>query len=196
MNLVLASAVVLIIALLVSAANSSGHVQTKTSTPKVIPAGLVPKGARSNLWMQPKTSQAKCVGNALMCAVGEAPAIVTKRTGACPDWNQCSFVDNFKTNSGRWRVAHGYANGQPFNSWWSMNKATIDLRAKKVKLGLDNVPGFGKPFRSGQLQTKKWYGYGCYEVRMKPIKQKGYDALLLVFILRLELAHCEFVSLL
>lgn len=176
-TLALPAAVVLSIALLASAAGPSGNVQTRASAPQVIPPSVVPKGARSNLWMKPKTSLPKCAGNPAMCAAGDAPGFITKRAGGCPDWNQCSFVDKFNTISGRWLAANGYANGQPFNSWWSKNKATIHLGAKKLKLGLDKVPGFGMPFRSGQLQTKKWYGYGCYEVRMKPIKQEGYDTL-------------------
>lgn len=174
MTIALPAVLLLSIALLASAAGPSGNVKTKAVAAMVIPRGNVPKGARSSLWVKPTTSQPKCVGDAKMCAADEAPQILNKVAGGvCPDYDQCSFLERFSANSGRWVAANGYANGEPFNSWWSGSKAVINIGAKRAFVTVDKVPGFGKQFRSGQLQTKKWHGYGCYEVRMKPVKQQG-----------------------
>lgn len=100
-------------------------------------------------------------------------AVNGSRKQSCPDINQCSFVEHFKKKTNRWIAAHGYANGNPFDAWWSSNKAVIDLGKGEARLTVSKGGKFGKNFVAGQLQTTKWYGYGCYEVRMKPIKQEG-----------------------
>lgn len=33
--------------------------------------------------------------------------------------------------------------------------------------------GHGTPYVSGHLKSKTWHGYGCYEVKMRPVSQKG-----------------------
>lgn len=89
--------------------------------------------------------------------------------------DKCSFVDQFKfINWKRWKKPHGYTNGPPFNSWWSRNNVRLRRRAPRgLVLSVSGVQNGGTPYASGQLQSKEWYGYGCYEVRMKPVLQPG-----------------------
>lgn len=92
----------------------------------------------------------------------------------CTDRSQCSFYEDFsRRRDERWTAADGYANGNPFDSWWSRARVLIDVSSRKMRLSLTRQANFGKPFMSGQLQSKKWHGYGCYEVRMKPVHQAG-----------------------
>lgn len=173
MKIALQAVVLLSVTLLAYAAGPIGSASTRAAKPKIVFRNVVPRGARSNLLMTPKTSQPKCIGGTNVCLPSGAPQILTKAAKKCSIYNQCSFVDKFNKNSGRWLAADGYANGQPFNSWWSKSNAVINVGGKKAFLSISKVPAFGKPFRSGQLQTNQWYGYGCYEVRMKPVKQQG-----------------------
>lgn len=105
--------------------------------------------------------------------VGGDGKLPSAKQNGCPDWNQCSFVEHFNKKTDRWIAADGYANGNPFDAWWSKGKTVIDLGAKKLKLSIGNNPNFGKPYAAGQLQSTRWHGYGCYEVRMKPVFQQG-----------------------
>lgn len=91
----------------------------------------------------------------------------------CSAVSQCSYVDQFKSRNGRWVAANNYANGGPFGSWWSRTKAVIDYWTGKAKLSIGNKRKFGEGYVGGQLQTVNWHGYGCFEVRMKPVKQEG-----------------------
>ncbi|KAI0556605.1 1,3-beta-glucanase [Gracilaria domingensis] len=73
----------------------------------------------------------------------------------------------------RWKVSDGYANGVPFNCWWSKTAAAIDGKNGELKLTLSKQHNHGKPYKSGQLMSHNWHGYGCYEVRMRPVAQPG-----------------------
>ncbi|CAN8074459.1 unnamed protein product [Agarophyton chilense] len=92
----------------------------------------------------------------------------------CSAANQCSFVDSFKQiQKFRWKVSDGYANGVPFDCWWSASSTSIDQKNGQLKLTLSKQNNHGKPYKSGQVMSKNWHGYGCYEVRMRPIAQSG-----------------------
>lgn len=92
----------------------------------------------------------------------------------CTDANQCSFVDGFAAlDASRWTFAHDYANGVEFDNWWSNEMAEVDSRSGQMRLSVDEGERHGKPYKSGQMQTFKWHGYGCYEVRIRPPAQEG-----------------------
>lgn len=88
-------------------------------------------------------------------------------------YDQCSYVDQFKSKSGRWIAANEYANGSPFDAWWSKNSCVINNWSGLASLSVGSGGRYGKNYVGGQLQTTTWHGYGCYEVRMKPVKQEG-----------------------
>lgn len=96
-----------------------------------------------------------------------------KSCGKFP-FDQCSFTDNFRRfNRQRWMVHHDNFNRQPFDSWWSKHQVRVLPAWGKLKLSIGNRPKHGKNFASAQILTKKWYGYGCYQIRMKPISVPG-----------------------
>lgn len=92
----------------------------------------------------------------------------------CSPTNQCTFFDHFNTlNTWRWTKSDNYANGDPFNAWWSADQVSVDAKRNQLKLTLAQHHHHGKPFKSGQIKSNNWHGYGCYEVRMRPVAQTG-----------------------
>lgn len=106
----------------------------------------------------------------LLCLITTLPVAIG---AGCTSASQCSFVDTFRTkDTNRWRWADGYGNGRPFNNWWSARNVQYS-RNGQMKISIGKTPRFGTQYVSGETRSAKWHGYGCYEVRMKPVKQPG-----------------------
>jgi len=74
-----------------------------------------------------------------------------------------------------WQTAN-WSNGNPFNCAWQPDN--VIFNQGKMLLILDNTgcpqECDGKPYASGEFRsTQEKYGYGYYEVRMKPAKGDG-----------------------
>jgi endo-1,3-1,4-beta-glycanase ExoK len=99
-----------------------------------------------------------------------ASASAAKPQGAVAWADELLFYD-----TARWSKADGWSNGLPFNVGWRADHVTFadDL----MTLRLDNTPCStgcsGEPYASGEYRTVATYGYGRYEVRMKPAKGSG-----------------------
>lgn len=69
-------------------------------------------------------------------------------------------------------IANGWTNGNPFNVTW--RKTNVTFNDGKMQLILDeDYPGGDIPYSGGEYRTSDFYGYGRYEVSMKPIKNDG-----------------------
>ena len=79
-----------------------------------------------------------------------------------------SFYDTFDKLDieGRWWISDGWSNGSHQSCVWSTENAR--LIDGKVELLLTDVPRKDNPYSCGELQSHDFYGYGTYEVRMKP----------------------------
>ncbi|MGN6467667.1 MAG: glycoside hydrolase family 16 protein [Rhizobiaceae bacterium] len=83
-----------------------------------------------------------------------------------------SFVDDFdRLDRKRWYISDGWNNGKHQNCTWSKEqvkqadgKLTLEF-AKRTLKERDHV--------CGEIQTKKRFGYGTYEVRMKAAAGSG-----------------------
>ena len=65
-----------------------------------------------------------------------------------------------------------HAAGDDFQATdWSSDHAVYD--ADGLSLQLERVPGQTGAFRGGEIQTRETYGYGRYEVLMRPAKASG-----------------------
>ncbi len=78
-------------------------------------------------------------------------------------------------NEDLWRPSDNYANGALFKCGW--RKDNLIWGGGKLGL-LVNDAGCpekcsGRPYAAGELQSKRKYGYGRYEARMKPAKLNG-----------------------
>ncbi len=73
-------------------------------------------------------------------------------------------------NSSTWQKADGYSNGSMFNCTWRGNNVTFTSDGK-MRLGLTS--SVQNKFDCGEYRTTNKYGYGKYEVSMKPAKNTG-----------------------
>jgi endo-1,3-1,4-beta-glycanase ExoK len=73
-------------------------------------------------------------------------------------------------NSSTWQKADGYSNGSMFNCTWRGNNVTFTSDGK-MRLGLTSSAQ--NKFDCGEYRTTNKYGYGKYEVSMKPAKNTG-----------------------
>ncbi|MFY0581662.1 family 16 glycosylhydrolase [Cystobacter fuscus] len=88
-----------------------------------------------------------------------------------------AFDEPFDTlDLGRWRPSDGWANSGDFNAGWRADHALVT--DGRLELILDTEPCStggcsGRPYASGEVATQRYYGYGRYEVRMKPVRTPG-----------------------
>ncbi len=73
-------------------------------------------------------------------------------------------------NGSTCEIANGWTNGNPFNVTW--RKSNITFHDDKMQLIIDTDSG-ELPYSGGEYRTRKFYGYGRYEVSMKAIKNDG-----------------------
>lgn len=122
--------------------------------------------------------QARARGRVLVVAVSAAVAFgfgqaasAAKRP-AKPPAAQGSFTDLFNSfDSSRWQKADGWVNGTPFDNAWSADH--VVFHDGLLELVLDDTAQRGEPYTSGEYRTTGYYGYGCYEVSMKPVARSG-----------------------
>ena len=85
---------------------------------------------------------------------------------------QSSFTDSFDTfNTSRWAKADGWTNGSPFDNAWRADH--VNFANSLMTITLDNFAYLGEPYSSGEYRTTGFYGYGCYEVRFRPVAGPG-----------------------
>ncbi len=68
--------------------------------------------------------------------------------------------------------ADGWSNGNMFRNctWRAQNANFYD---GKLRLSITNDPYGNTPYAGGEYRSKEFFGYGMYDVRMKPIKNDG-----------------------
>ena len=72
-------------------------------------------------------------------------------------------------NTVKWMKSDGWSNGSMFNCTWKGDNAVFEDGL--LKLRIDKM--WDDSFSGGEYRTNDFYGYGLYEVSMKPIKNKG-----------------------
>lgn len=73
-------------------------------------------------------------------------------------------------NSATWQKANGWSNGGMFNCTWRDSNATF-TSSGELRLAITS-PSYNK-FDCGEYRSVQKYGYGKYEVSMKPAKNSG-----------------------
>ncbi|WP_245296831.1 MULTISPECIES: glycoside hydrolase family 16 protein [Rhodomicrobium] len=87
-----------------------------------------------------------------------------------------SFVDEFdRIDPARWYKSDGWANGTHQNCTWSKKNVhivdgTLELVLEPEDAGAATE---GRPYSCAEMQTHDSYGYGTYEVRMRPAAASG-----------------------
>jgi hypothetical protein len=106
-----------------------------------------------------------------LCALLALPAWAAGPRTRLPT-AQKSFVDQLDAyDTRRWTKADGWVNGSPFANAWRADHVTF--QAGSMHLVLSSQAYLGMAYSSGELRTKGFYGYGCYEARFKPVKRAG-----------------------
>ncbi len=72
-----------------------------------------------------------------------------------------------------WECANGWTNGSMFNVTWRKDNVTFNDGNMQLIIDNDKTPTGGIPYSGGEFRSKDFYGYGRYEVCMKPIKNDG-----------------------
>ncbi len=80
-------------------------------------------------------------------------------------------VDFSAGESPLFEKSNGWSNGDMFNCTWRASNVTFDDGKMQLMINLDGAEE-GK-YSGGEYRTKDFYGYGMYEVSMKPIKNDG-----------------------
>ncbi len=72
-----------------------------------------------------------------------------------------------------WECADGWTNGSMFNVTWRKSNVTFNDGNMQLIIDNDKTPTGGIPYSGGEFRSREFYGYGRYEVCMKPIKNDG-----------------------
>lgn len=90
-----------------------------------------------------------------------------KATTTIADWSEGEAPAVFESD--------GWTNGKPFNVQWTANNVAYEKGVAKLTIS-DNPDGSEETFTEyygGEMRTYQYFGYGDYEVRMKPAKKAG-----------------------
>ena len=86
-----------------------------------------------------------------------------------------SFVEEFdRLDTKVWYVSDGWNNGAHQNCTWS--KKQVGVHDGKLELSFDAKKIGKRDYACGEVQTRKRYGYGTYEVRMKSATGPGLNS--------------------
>lgn len=85
-----------------------------------------------------------------------------------------SFFEDFDSpqlDTKLWYISDGWSNGAHQLCTWS--KENLKLSDGNLLFILDRTPRAGRDYSCAELQTNKFYGYGVYEIRMRPVAGAG-----------------------
>jgi endo-1,3-1,4-beta-glycanase ExoK len=100
---------------------------------------------------------------------------------ATPAFAQEAFFDDFNSlDQSRWYVSDGWSNGAHQNCTWSTDQ--VAASGGTLRVGFAPQPKGDRQYRCGELQTRKAYGYGTYEARLKTPSGSGLNAAFFTYI--------------
>lgn len=79
-------------------------------------------------------------------------------------------LDRFEPD--RWLMSHGWANGwEKVQTGWLRQNLRLD--DGRLRISLTDDEAAGRPFASGEYQTRSFFGYGRFEARIKAVAAPG-----------------------
>ncbi|MCA1442706.1 glycoside hydrolase family 16 protein [Ensifer sp. IC4062] len=95
--------------------------------------------------------------------------------------NGASFMDDFDSlNTGFWFVSDGWNNGAHQNCTWS--KKQVKINNGILELVFEHRKEGERNFACGEIQTRKRFGYGTYEARIKTADGSGLNSAFFTYI--------------
>jgi endo-1,3-1,4-beta-glycanase ExoK len=92
-----------------------------------------------------------------------------------------SFVEEFdRLDRKVWYISDGWNNGPHQNCTWSKNR--VEVRDGKLVLSFDVAKAGDRKYACGEIQTRKRFGYGTYETRMKSATGSGLNSAFFTYI--------------
>lgn len=92
-----------------------------------------------------------------------------------------SFVETFdRLDTSVWFVSDGWNNGGHQNCTWS--KEQVRIAKGGLQLGFMEGATGDRDYACGEIQTRKRFGYGAYEVRMKAASGTGLNSAFFTYI--------------
>ncbi|MGF1684361.1 family 16 glycosylhydrolase [Photobacterium minamisatsumaniensis] len=87
-------------------------------------------------------------------------------------------ADNFddplaEFNHTIWWKSDGWSNGFPFYNRWEGESIVNSAEGMAITLDYSPVADNSVEFRSGELRSHDYYGYGCFEAEIKPAAASG-----------------------
>lgn len=73
----------------------------------------------------------------------------------------------------KYEIANGWTNGSMFNCTWRKSSCTFEDGVMKLTIDTDSQGTGSIPYAGGEFRSREFFGYGYYEVCMKPIKNDG-----------------------
>lgn len=69
--------------------------------------------------------------------------------------------------------AHHWSNGFPFLNRWEAGAIGFSEKGMNIELSDEPQSNEQYKYRSGELRSRHFYGYGCFSIEMKPISSPG-----------------------
>lgn len=86
------------------------------------------------------------------------------------------FSDGFDyANTQAWSKSDGWSNGGMFNCTWRASNVNFSNGVMDLSITKDTQGG-STPYAGGEYRSNNTYGYGLYQVSMKPAKNTGVDS--------------------
>jgi endo-1,3-1,4-beta-glycanase ExoK len=118
-----------------------------------------------------------CLAFALTFSLGGIASTAGAQEGA----NGTSFKDDFdELDNKLWFVSDGWNNGPHQNCTWS--KKQVKVVNGVLELTLEERKEGDRNFACGEIQTRKRYGYGTYEARIKAADGSGLNSAFFTYI--------------
>lgn len=113
----------------------------------------------------------ECHRLAIISLLAVAPTAAAAQEGV----TGTSFVETFdKLDTSFWFVSDGWNNGPHQNCTWS--KSQVSVAGGRLTLTFDQQKTGDRDYACGEIQTRKRYGYGTYEIRMKAATGSGLNS--------------------
>jgi endo-1,3-1,4-beta-glycanase ExoK len=108
----------------------------------------------------------------LLVAYGVCLAEPARAQDAGGTHESLSFVDTFDTfKRSRWNISDGWSNGPGQDCTWAATNAK--LTDKSLDLVLDDRRTTQRAYSCAEVSSRRLYGYGTYEVRLRPPTASG-----------------------
>ncbi len=118
-----------------------------------------------------------CLALAAALCLGGPAASAMAQEGA----NGTSFMDDFdKFDQKIWFISNGWNNGAHQNCTWS--KKQVKAVDGVLRLTFEKRKEGDRNFVCGEVQTRKRYGYGTYEARIKAAEGSGLNSAFFTYI--------------